>query len=354
LENHFINVVDGVVDSVTAKPAQRTVFDFGSECQILPGTVNAHTHLELSGLPAPLDVPAVAGLRSMAAWIPPLMQFRRSELYNAENAVAAAFLRQEVLSESVAVADIVPLTLNIQNVPAPKIPVWLPFGELIAWKKEQVKEKMTEASRCRLTGVSPHAPQTVCPELLEAVIQRNVPVAMHLAESPEELELLQTGGGGALFGVMKNADPDYEPKNVLLGKRPLDYLQLLAHSPQAFIIHGNYLDDEELRFLAAHRETLSVVYCPRSHHYFGFQKYPLKKMLDFGVRVLLGTDSLASSPDLSIVNEMRFTLREHPEIPVETVFRFGTLDAAAAFGLNDRFGTIQAGRPARFAFLTGR
>ena len=149
--------------------------------------------------------------------------------------------------------------------------------------------------------------------------------------------------------MMRRADPDYDLKSVLLGKRPMDYLQLLSAAPKVFIIHGNYLDDEELRFLAAHRETMSVVYCPRSHAYFRHTPYPLEKMLDFGVRVLLGTDSLASVANLSFIEEMQFVLKNHPSVSAEAVYRLGTLEGAVVFDLHrEGLGTIRPGSPARF------
>jgi cytosine/adenosine deaminase-related metal-dependent hydrolase len=200
-------------------------------------------------------------------------------------------------------------------------------------------------------GLSPHAPHTVCPALLEKVIAHNVPIAMHLAETPEERQLLRHHTG-PLLEMMRRVDPDYDPKSVLLGKRPMDYLQLLSAAPSVFIIHGNYLDDEELQFLAAHRETMSVVYCPRSHAYFQHAPYPLQKMLACGVRVLLGTDSLASVPDLNLLEEMRYVLKQHPTVPPEIVYRMGTIEGASALNLfQERLGTIQPSSPARFAVL---
>ena len=139
---------------------------------------------------------------------------------------------------------------------------------------------------------------------------------------------------------------------MLLGKRPMDYLQFLSAAPSVFIIHGNYLDDEELRFLAAHRETMSVVYCARSHAYFRHTPYPLQKMLDYGVRVLLGTDSLASVSNLCFVEEMQFVMQQHPTISPEMVYRLGTWEGAKAFHLlSEGIGTIQPGSPARFMAL---
>jgi cytosine/adenosine deaminase-related metal-dependent hydrolase len=219
------------------------------------------------------------------------------------------------------------------------------FTELIAWRSEHVKNIPHSI------GLSPHAPYTVCPALLAKVVNQNVPLAMHLAETQEELELMQHHTG-ALLTMMRRADADYDPKSVLLGKRPMDYLQILSAAPKAFIIHGNYLDDDELRFLAVHRETMSVVYCPRSHAYFRHALYPLRKMLDYGVRVLLGTDSLASVPDLSLVEEMRFVLQHHPSVSADEVYRLGTIEGASAFDLlRYGIGTIQPGCPARFVSL---
>jgi cytosine/adenosine deaminase-related metal-dependent hydrolase len=97
---------------------------------------------------------------------------------------------------------------------------------------------------------------------------------------------------------------------------------------------------------------MSVVYCPRSHAYFRHSAYPLQKMLDYGVRVLLGTDSLASVPDLSLVEEMRFVLAHHPTVSPEVVYRMGTWEGAAALHLlPEGIGTIQSSSPAQFAVL---
>ncbi|MDR0328879.1 MAG: amidohydrolase family protein [Planctomycetaceae bacterium] len=372
LEDHWINIRNGKVESVSPKPAHRHTQHLGEQSILLPATVNAHAHLELSQLESPLDVPS----RSMPDWVVALLAFRRSADYNAGQGIRTGIER---LDSTAAVADIVPPTLCPHPSPPPegegtlKSPPplgegtlqsplpggshvnwtgrvggqvqWLPFAELIAWRKELLPGEIP-----RSFGLSPHAPQTVCPTLLEQAVSQQVPIAMHLAETQEELQLLRHHTG-PLVEMMRRADADYDPKSVLLGKRPMDYLQLLSAAPSVFVIHGNYLDDEELRFLASHRETMSVVYCPRSHAYFRHSAYPLQKMLDYGVRVLLGTDSLASVPDLSLVEEMRWVLKQHPTILPETVYRMGTLDGAFAFHLlQEGLGTIQPGCSDRLAY----
>jgi len=346
LESHWINISDGIVESVSVSPAYSPQY-LGDQSVILPAVINAHAHLELSQLTSPLEVPS----RSMSDWVAALLAFRRSPGYNAAEGIRQALCRPEVLESTIAVADIVPPTIDQPEglkvslrSPLSRSPFWLPFAELIAWQNEP------SMPIPHGFGLSPHAPHTICPALLERVINQNVPLAMHLAETPEELQLLRHHTG-PLLEMMRRADPDYDPKSVLLGKRPMNYLQLLSAAPNVLIIHGNYLDDKELQFLATHRETMSVVYCPRSHAYFRHTSYPLQKMLDYGVRVLLGTDSLASVPNLSLIEEMQLILQQHPAISPETIYRLGTSEGASALNLPEGFGIIQPGSPDRFAVL---
>jgi cytosine/adenosine deaminase-related metal-dependent hydrolase len=119
-------------------------------------------------------------------------------------------------------------------------------------------------------GLSPHAPYTVSPQIVQSVCQLSAaerfPVAMHLAESREELELLATHRG-RLVEVLQSLSA-WHPEALPMGLRPLDYLQWLATAQRALVIHGNYLASDEIEFLAGHHEQMSVVYCPRTHAYF--------------------------------------------------------------------------------------
>ncbi|MCL2005505.1 MAG: amidohydrolase family protein [Planctomycetaceae bacterium] len=345
LENHWVNITDGKVESISPKPAHRHAEHLGERSQILPAMLNAHAHLELSQLPAPLDVPS----RSMADWVAALLAFRRSPEYSAVQGIQHALRRPELRESTIAVADIVNGRDSLAYASG-SMPAILPFVELIGWRRDVIDVNSVTTNSF---GLSPHAPHTVCQELLQRAVEQQVPLAMHLAETQEELQLLRHHTG-PLLDMMRRADPNYDPKSVLIGKRPRDYLQLLSSAPNAFVIHGNYLDDEELRFLASRRETMSVVYCPRSHAYFRHSAYPLQKMLDMGVRVLLGTDSLASVSDLSMLAEVRFAMEQHPGTLPESIYRMGTASGAEAFGLlSEGFGIIQPGGPARFAVIVG-
>jgi cytosine/adenosine deaminase-related metal-dependent hydrolase len=167
---------------------------------------------------------------------------------------------------------------------------------------------------------------------------------MHLAESREELALLASHEGPLvefLTGLRA-----WHPASLARNAGPLDYLKSLATAHRALIIHGNYLAADEIAFLAAHRDRMSVVYCPRTHAYFDHEPYPLAQMLATSVRVAVGTDSRASNPDLKLFEELRHIARHHPGVSPDAILRMGTLSGAEALGLADSFGSITVGKRA--------
>ncbi|MHB8902964.1 MAG: amidohydrolase family protein, partial [Thermoguttaceae bacterium] len=202
-------------------------------------------------------------------------------------------------------------------------------------------------------GLAPHAPYSVRPELLQAACRlsrsHRLPVAFHLAESREEMQLLQTASGP--FRQLLHRLDAWDPTAHAPGRRPLDFLQELSAAHRALVIHGNYLNHEEIAFLARRPEQFTVVYCPRTHAWFQHDPYPLQSMLAAGVNVALGTDSRASSPDLSLLEEMRSVAKRHPGVAPARIIEMATLAGAKALGLDDLLGTIQPGKLARLAVL---
>src|SRR6187401_3079351 len=117
---------------------------------------------------------------------------------------------------------------------------------LLARAKNYIEERL-EAGGAPKPGLSPHAPYTVGPDLLRKVCElsaaERVPVAMHLAESREELELLRTHQG-SLVEVLKRLGA-WQPESLPIGLAPIDYLQMLATAHRSLVIHGNYLGRDD-------------------------------------------------------------------------------------------------------------
>lgn len=326
----------------------RAAQDLGNVA-ILPGLVNAHAHLELSDCDRPIGRPGIA----FAKWIDELIRWRLAEPHSAEAAIAAG-LAECVRQGVVAVADIVQPGWPAAPFRAAPIDS-AAFLELIGPMPESVVPELefatghlAQGTGVRLLGLSPHAPHTVHDDLLDAIVklsaQSGVRLGMHLAESREEMELLRSGTG-PLRDLLADRGR-WDPSRFAVPKRPLHYLRRLAKAASVLVIHGNYLDDEEIAFLGRHRARMAAVYCPRSHVHFGHAPYPLAKMLQAGVRVALGTDSRASTPDLSVLAEMRCAARQHPDVPPAAILGMATLDAAHALGLDQDLGSLEPGKRA--------
>lgn len=343
--------------------------DTGSQwldAAILPSFVNPHTHLEFSSLQKPLGTPAMP----FTDWIRRVMAWRQARDASAAGSfINAAYLAavrqgiQESLQAGVGtLGEIASLTLSREALHSSGASgvTFLELiglaesniGPLVATARAFVSQKATWPSK-NCCGISPHAPYTVHPGLVSAIAElsaaQQLPVAMHLAETEAELQLLHSRTGPFVdLLAEKNA---WHPESLQLASRPLDYLKLLSNAARALAVHGNYLDDEEIGFLGEHRERMSVVYCPRTHHYFGHPPYPMQKLLAAGARVVLGTDSRGSTPDLNVLHELRFAATHHPDVPPETWVRATTLDAAIALGLSDDYGSLRPGKVANLVAI---
>lgn len=323
---------------------------------IIPGLVNAHTHLEFSELPEPLGVAGIG----MVDWIRLVIKLFRRTADNFDRPIERG-LRESIQSGVTALGQIAQPGWPVEPFQRASLDTTV-FLELIAAASERVVPLMelgrqhvrsVDASARWRPGLSPHAPYSVLRPVLDAAVsvsaEAGVPLAFHLAESREELQLLRSGDGPFrdLLDELGTCDPElFTP-----GRRPLDYLRALDGAHRVLIVHGNYLDDEEIAFLADRAERMSVVYCPRTHDYFRHDRYPLEKLLAAGVTVALGTDSRASSPDLSMLAEMRFVAEKYPAVGRDTVLRMATLGGAAALGRDHEIGSLQPGKLANLAVV---
>jgi cytosine/adenosine deaminase-related metal-dependent hydrolase len=126
-------------------------------------------------------------------------------------------------------------------------------------------------------------------------------------------------------------------------------IQQLSKSPRSLLIHGNDLQTDEIAQLRQFSH-LSVVYCPRTHAYFGHDPHPVDRLLKAGVTVALGTDSKASNPDLNLWREVQYLLQVRPDLDPLSVLHMATAAGADALG-QDKRGRIAAGCRADLGFI---
>jgi cytosine/adenosine deaminase-related metal-dependent hydrolase len=362
LKDGVVRVVDGRILSLGPYQSGETATDLGNVA-LLPGLINAHTHLEFSLLKQPLGQQGMP----FAQWIGEVVSFRRglaaegTDLSNYARQATEAGLRESSAAGVTGIGEITAALWPMETFESCRDIRGTVFLELLGLAPDRIGPLFSAADQHIngykesgfRRGLSPHAPYTVHPDLLRKVCdlssQKKIPLAMHLAESFEELELLRSHSG-PLVERLKELGAWY-PGALPRGIRPLDYLEMLSAAHQVLVIHGNFLSREEMYFLGARREKMTVVYCPRTQAYFPHGPYPLAELLAAGVRVAVGTDSRASNPDLSVLSELRHIARNHPSVPPEEILKMGTLHAAEALGLADQLGSLAPDKSAALAVV---
>ncbi len=333
---------DGRIEAVAEeRPAATGDFIDWSDRLVLPGLVNAHTHLELSHQRPPAGTP-----EHLATWLLSVVP-KAGGPSPAEAAAEGA--RQSLAFGVTTVGDISAHPAATRSAVAATGLHGVSFGELraMAGRRGRLPGQLTEARSAAspplAAGVSPHAPYSAEPEVFAVAIETGLPVAAHVAETPEESEFLREQAGPfrelwSTIGGWTDDVPTFDGSPVAFAERA----GLLSATQPVVLAHVNYLEPGDLDRLA--RGQASVAYCPRTHAYFGHSPHPFREMLGRGINVCLATDSRASSPDLDLVQELSHVRRACPDLPATDLWAMATWRPAAALGLSADAGTIAPGR----------
>lgn len=200
-------------------------------------------------------------------------------------------------------------------------------------------------------GISPHAPYSVSAELYRGAYDASpagLPVVTHLGESEDEIDYLLRGEG-PIAEISEVTPPGLTPVRYMASEGLLDPRLLAAHCVK--------VDEEEIELLRAH--DVAVAHCPRSNALLGCGVAPLAELVDAGLRVGLGTDSPASTPSFDMFEEMRtavYMARARAEQPgalsATEALRLATLGSASALGLDDEVGSLAPGKRADLAVVS--
>ncbi|NJL32318.1 MAG: amidohydrolase family protein [Phycisphaerales bacterium] len=205
-------------------------------------------------------------------------------------------------------------------------------------------------------GISPHAPYTAGLSLYLAVtrlaLDKGYALSTHLAESPAEIDFTRDLAGP--FVDRRKQLNKWDDTLAPSGLHPIDWLEPALRQKPWLIAHANITDPSHHRLLDA--AQTSVAYCPRASSYFGFPpqgEHPYKAMLQAGVNVCLGTDSILCQPASdkvnqphSILEQMRYLYQRDHTDP-QLLLRMATVNGIQALGLPSNFATLKPGAPAR-------
>ena len=325
------------------------------EVVVLPGLVNAHTHLELSYLRG-----AVPPSAAFITWVRGLIAARRQRPDPRAPEVLAAIddAISDVIASGTAIVGDVSNTLTTFGPLARSPLAAVVFYELIRFNAPDPEAVVEQACREIDTlvptdrvhaSLAAHAPYSVAPLVFRAIrraVDREpfAPCSVHLSEAAEEVEFIRSGGGPwrALLQELGSWDPAWVPP----GGTPVQFLDDSGFlDARVLAVHGVQMTDADLRRLVARGTPL--VTCPRSNGQTGAGAPPIEDFYRSGVRVAIGTDSLASAPDLNLFAELATMRALAPGVPAAALLDSATRQGARALAFDGAYGTIEPGKYAR-------
>jgi aminodeoxyfutalosine deaminase len=329
----------------------QAVRDLGNVA-LLPGLINAHTHLELSWMRD--KVPPAARFTD---WVKTLFAIRGRP----DGAVSAEQIApiREAITElqstgTIAVGDISNSLVPVEPMRQANLGGVI-FHELLGFKERdgaliEASREMRAAAAAAGARVSlaPHAPYSTSLELFAAIRSAvnagACPImSVHLGESPEEVELLEQGSG-AWRGMLETIGA-WRDDWAIPACDPVAYLDRHGLIDEhTLVVHGVQFGDSALARLKEIGATL--VTCPRSNQWVGVGYPPIERFYRSGVRVAVGTDSLASVEDLNLFSELQTMRRLAPGVPASRLLESATLTGARALGLGDELGSLTPGKRA--------
>jgi cytosine/adenosine deaminase-related metal-dependent hydrolase len=322
------------------------IIDHG-DVAILPALVNAHTHLELSSLEqrTRIGVNFIDWLRSLLEELDKLDEkdFKAGivrglkKSYNngtgllgdISNTGLSIDYLQKVFIKSIVFVE----TLGFHS---QKVPHYF----------EKLKILFNRLKKCEhpRVGLAAHSPYTVSPDLfkrVQALSCEGFPVlSIHVAESREESEFLM--GEGSMYDLLKERqfwNGEWVPPE----KSPVQYLDRLGLlTPYTLCIHLVQISNADIEVLAKRRSKICL--CPRSNHKLMVGSPPVEKLVRRGLRIALGTDSLASNDDLSVLREMVAIKEIAPSIAPGEILKMGTINGAITLAMGEYLGSIEKGK----------
>ncbi|MFW6414900.1 MAG: amidohydrolase family protein [Thermodesulfobacteriota bacterium] len=316
---------------------------------VVPGLINAHTHLELSHLQGQTVLQ-----KGFETWVKSLLQLPMQDIDTETLQKTVNSLEQNGTAGMGDISGHSPRTV-LQSLQESRAfyRVFLEFlgfkppkTDNIDWPTHVSPNKTPELS------VAGHALYSTHPNTLQLLknwtTQNHRPFSMHLAENPGEIELFTTGRGEFADFLKKSLLPESFVPPFTTPIRYADQLGLLDHNTLA--VHCVHANSSDIQVLA--ETNTSVCLCPRSNYNINLESPPWEEMLEAGISLCLGTDSLCSNFDLNLWKEVEQLLQTASrEIHLQEIMKLLTINPARALGLDYYLGSLEPGKKGCFTLI---
>jgi len=355
-----IIAVGGVAELQEKHPGAKT--EKNPNCVLLPGLVNAHTHLDLSGA---FNFSSRETIPDYIDWLLTILNHRnrtpiRDTIIQVQSAVSAL-----INAGTTCVGDMTCFEGMFNILGEMGVRAVL-FNEIYAGAGEAAQdrfetaiglaEKYLDCGNDLITpGLGPFAPYLLSRNLLTIIAQHakdmDIPLQIHAAESFTEMEFFYDSKGSiatTLFPAIGWQDDLPPPHH----KTPIQFLGeigFLESSPS--VVGGLHLGIRDFTTIA--RNMCRSVYCPRTNHFLGHGMFPFGKLREHGIPIGLGTDTLNGANSITLWDEMRF-ISETAIMPIPTareILQMATIGGARALSLEHITGSLTAGKAADYILI---
>lgn len=323
---------------------------------IVPGFVNSHCHLELSGFKN-----TIKEKEGLPAFISHMINHKKSK--PPEINIRAIEQADDLMLQNgiVAVGDIANTNNTIKAKQKSKI-YYHTFIEIAGLgndylqKFKDAKKLFLEYENKRLpVSIVPHAPYSVSPNLFRQItkeaVTKNSILSIHNQETKSENEMFLSGTG-ELFETLKSLGIDMSSWEKTKKTSVDTIINYLPANNNILLIHNIYTKPSEIAKVSDRLSNGYWVFCPLSNLYIENKLPDIKAFCKFQDNIALGTDSLASSKTLSILEEMKEISKNFSDIPFDSIIQWATLNGAKALKINNKFGSLDVGKSPGINLIT--
>jgi cytosine/adenosine deaminase-related metal-dependent hydrolase len=327
---------------------------------LVPGFVNAHCHLELSHLKG--KIPKKTRLGRFLGFINKLRNLQEEDF---EEAIKKADFTMKHAG-IVAVGDVSNSYTSLETKRNSKIK-YHTFVEAFGFHPSRAEKAFAFAEFVESmfrefdlpTSITPHSPYSVSEGLFlkirdKALVENSI-LSVHNQESRDEVLFFKDGSGDIAHHISEILKIDISHWKPTL-KSPLEFtLSFIPKENPLLLVHNTFTSPEDIQFLKSRRkmENTFLVLCPNANLYIENQLPPVSLFQKEKLNICLGTDSLASNDSLSILKEMIVLQNSFPEITLQNLVEWGSMNGARALGLNDFLGSLEPGKKPGINLITG-
>ena len=320
-----------------------------------PGFVNAHCHLELSHMKG--MIPAHTGLQEFVKQIVALRQVAPEAIQEAIVNAEAEMMANGI----VAVGDI-SNTLDTLTQKAKHNLAYYSFVELYDLDPSRAADKIEAGleiqkqfqENCVRASLVPHAPYSVTNELwnlLSAHFGIHT-ISLHNQETPDENDFFKTKTGSFL-GMYERTKVNLDFFEATGLSALQSVLPVFKKAHHGILVHNSFTSAEDIQAVHAAMDNAFWCLCPNANQYIEQTMPPIELLRSEKAKVVIGTDSYASNWSLNILDELKTIQQHHPQIPLEEMIGWATLNGAQALQMDKHLGSFEKGKKPGVVLIKG-